>query len=115
MRPLSVIDLSSTKEFQGKLSLARAKRLEIKIEGYRQTQARGITVRLEILATPGCTVAEAQSGKTYGIENLPVLPILGCDSEHGCGCFYNPCRRPFGAGAFPVLCGRFFSHGVVPG
>jgi len=80
----------SGKEFHGRLSLAPAKLLEIKIDGYRQTQARGITVKLEILATPGCTVAEALSGKTYNIEELPVLPILGCNSTHGCGCFYSP-------------------------
>jgi hypothetical protein len=80
----------SGKEFHGRLSLARAKLLEIKIEGYRQTQTRGIKAKLEILATPGCTVAEAQSGKTYNIEDLPVLPILGCDCKHGCGCFYSP-------------------------
>jgi hypothetical protein len=77
----------SGKEFEGKLSLARAKLLEIKIDGYRQTQARGITVKLEILATPGRVVTEAQAKKIYNIEDLPVLPILGCDCEHGCGFF----------------------------
>jgi hypothetical protein len=80
----------SGKEFHGRLSLARAKLLEIEVDGYRQTQARGIKVKLEILATPGCSVAEAQAGKTYNIEDLPVLPILGCDRKHGCGCFYSP-------------------------
>jgi hypothetical protein len=90
MRQTKLTMKPTGKEFQGTLSLARAKRLEIRIEGYRQTQARGITVELEILATPGCTVAEAQLGKTYRIENLPALPILGCNGKHGCGCYYNP-------------------------
>jgi hypothetical protein len=80
----------SGNEFHGRLSLARAKLLEIKIEEYRQAQARGIRVKLEILATPGCTVAEAQSGKKYNIEDIPVLPILDCNSKLGCGCFYSP-------------------------
>jgi hypothetical protein len=80
----------SGQEFHGRLSLARAKLLEMKVEEYRQAQARGIRVKLEILATPGCKVAEAQAGKAYDIEELPVLPILGCDCKHGCGCFYSP-------------------------
>jgi hypothetical protein len=83
----------SGKEFEGKLSLARAKLMEIAIERYRKARDIGIKVQLEILPTPGCSVAEAQSGKTYSIENIPVLPMLGCDCRLGCGCFYSPCHN----------------------
>jgi hypothetical protein len=77
-------------EFQGKLSLARAALMDIAIKRYRQAQLLGIKVELEILATPGCKVAEAQSGKPYRLDDLPVLPILGCNGPHGCGCRYSP-------------------------
>jgi hypothetical protein len=40
MRQTKLTMKPTGKEFQGTLSLARAKRLEIRIEGYRQTQAR---------------------------------------------------------------------------
>jgi hypothetical protein len=63
------------KEFQGKLSLARAERLALTIKRYRQAKAIGIKVQLEILATPGCLVSEAQSGRTYSLDELPQLPI----------------------------------------
>jgi hypothetical protein len=78
------------KEFQGKLSLARAELLASTIKRYRRAHALGIKVELEILATPGCIVAEAQSGKVYTLEDLPVLPILGCEGPHGCACCYSP-------------------------
>jgi hypothetical protein len=77
-------------EFQGKLSLARAALMDITIKRYRQAQLLGIKVELEILATPGCKVAEAQSGKPYSLDSLPVLPILGCDGRYGCSCRYSP-------------------------
>jgi hypothetical protein len=78
------------KEFQGKLSLARAEHLALTIERYRQAQLHGIKVELEILATPGCLASEAQSGKTYSLDELPQLPILGCNNSRGCGCCYSP-------------------------
>jgi hypothetical protein len=78
------------KEFQGKLSLARAERLAITVERYRQAQGQGTKVELEILATPGCKASEAQAGKTYCLEEIPALPIPGCTNSHGCGCQYSP-------------------------
>jgi hypothetical protein len=81
---------ASVKEFQSKLSLARAKLIDITLERFRQAEALGIKAELEILATSKCSVAEAQSGKTYSLENIPVLPILGCNSPHACGCCYSP-------------------------
>jgi hypothetical protein len=77
-------------EFQGRLTVARAERLALTIKRYRQAQLLGIKVDLEILATPGCGVAEAQRGKRYSLDNIPALPILGCNAQHGCGCFYSP-------------------------
>jgi hypothetical protein len=78
------------KEFQGKLSLVRAEHLARTIERYRRAQDLGTKVELEILATPGCFASAAQSGKTYSLDELPQLPIPGCNHPHGCGCCYSP-------------------------
>jgi hypothetical protein len=78
------------KEFESKLSLARAEQLALKINSYRQAAVLGIRVDLEILPTPGCRVSEAQSGRTYGLEEIPALPLSGCINPHGCGCCYSP-------------------------
>jgi hypothetical protein len=79
------------KEFQARLSLARAEHLAHTIEKYRQAQiALGTEVKLEILATPGCSAAQAQAGKAYSLDGLPILPIPGCNKTLGCGCCYSP-------------------------
>jgi hypothetical protein len=78
------------KEFQGKLSLARLEPLADAIGRYRQAQDTGIKVQLEILATPGCYVSEAQAGRSYSLEKIPALPLMGCNCTRGCGCQYSP-------------------------
>jgi hypothetical protein len=63
------------KEFESKLSVARAEQLAITIKRYRQARHLGIRVNLEILPTPGCAICEAQAGRSYTLENVPVLPL----------------------------------------
>lgn len=52
----------------------------------------GVRVGVGILPSPDCAISFAQRKTIYSPNNLPVLPLDGCNRFHirGCACCYTP-------------------------
>jgi hypothetical protein len=61
------------------------------LESLAEAKRIGLDCWVEMLP-PGppwpCDEAEAQSGKRYGINDLPKMPLPGCTRAHGCACCF---------------------------
>jgi len=58
----------------------------------RDARKVGVRVGIEISPSPGCTRSNSQAKIVYQPEDLPGLPLEGCDrfQQRGCACCYVP-------------------------
>ena len=77
-------------EYVGKLPPGAKEDLAVSLKSYREAAKDGIIRGIEILPGPGCSVAEAQAGTVYSVDNVPNLPLPGCKASPCCGCDYLP-------------------------
>jgi hypothetical protein len=75
-------------EFVGRLPPGAAGDLKRSLRDYRQVARHENIKGVKILPGRGCAVAEAQAGTVYSIEQIPGLPLTGCDRAPCCGCCY---------------------------
>jgi len=78
-------------DFIGRLPPGAEEVLKESLETYRELERQGILKGVEIAPpSPGCAVAEAQAGTVYTCDNLPSLPLPGCQRSPCCACDYLP-------------------------
>jgi hypothetical protein len=75
-------------EHIGKLPPGAAEDLARELSEARELAKEGIVKGVKILAGPGCAVAEAQEGTVYPVDQVPALPLPGCQRSPCCGCDY---------------------------
>jgi hypothetical protein len=75
-------------EYIGKLPPGAAKDLQRELREIQASAKFGIVKGVKILPGPGCTIAEAQAEKVYPLDQVPNLPLPGCDRSPCCGCCY---------------------------
>lgn len=77
----------------GKLPPGAAEDLAEALRSYREAAKDGILKGVEILPGPGCAVAEAQAGTVYPVDQVPSLPLPGCERSPCCACDYSPVTK----------------------
>lgn len=82
-------------EYVGKLPPGGQEQLEREIKHLQNSNKLGVLKGVEILPGPGCAIAEAQRDRLYTLENLPALPLPGCDRSPCCACCYSGVSKDF--------------------
>lgn len=77
-------------DYVGKLPPGAKEDLAASLKSFRKSAKDGIIRGIEISPGPGCSVAEAQAGTVYSVDDVPSLPLPGCKRSPCCGCDYLP-------------------------
>jgi hypothetical protein len=77
------------KGYRAKLPPGAAADLRRELNACRKSAKLGVLAGVQILASPGCPVSEAQAGQIYPIDHVPSLPLPGCEREPCCACCYQ--------------------------
>lgn len=71
----------------GKLPAGAAEQMQRQVDELRTSDH---CIGVELLAGPGCELAESLEGRTFGFDEIPELPIEGCTRIPCCGCCFIP-------------------------
>jgi hypothetical protein len=89
--------------YRGRLMPGAAKQLARSLREYRKAAALGLNVKVQVLGCPDCHVSQQIEKHMYSLDDVPTLPLDGCDRTPCCGCCYTAdiaeqqvARRPSG-------------------
>lgn len=75
-------------EYRGKLPPGAAEQNRQALASYRKAASMGVLTGVQILEG-GCAASKSQTGAVYAINNVPSLPLVGCDRSPCCACCYS--------------------------
>lgn len=76
-------------DYRGKLRPGADASFARSIRSYREADRLGVLKGVELIGCPDCPISAAHAG-IYTIDNLPALPLPGCNRSPCCGCDYSP-------------------------
>ena len=50
---------------------------------------KGVNIKVQILGVPDCPLSLTKKDKSYALDKVPSIPLIGCERSPCCGCCYS--------------------------